>query len=182
MKKNVPVFENEDQRRRAVAWTVALLAAFPVDGHRLARAHPELEALAKTDLYHVLYRSTATRRFTSPELFEFLEKARHFNVKSQITGMLLYSEGHFVQVIEGPRRVIRGLYGRILQDSRHHHVETVDEGPLLARQFAEWSMDFGFAPLPAAGQEPGTPAPEHVLPGLSTTSSHLKRLLEVFIG
>ena len=68
MKKNVPVFENEDQRRRAVAWTVALLAAFPVDGHRFARAHPELEALAKTDLYHVLYRSTATDAFTGNSL------------------------------------------------------------------------------------------------------------------
>lgn len=181
MKKDMAVFENEDQRRRAVAWTVALLAAFPIDAHRLARlTRSELEALAKTNLYHVLYRSTATRRFTSSELFELLEKARHFNVKSQITGMLLYSEGHFVQVIEGPEKVIRTLHSRILQDSRHHHVETVDEGPLLARQFAEWSMDFGFAPLPAAGQEPGTPTP--ALPGLSTTSSHLKRLLEVFIG
>ena|GEM_PF-5181611 len=182
MNTDTLAFENEEQRRRAVAWVVALASTFPV-GPR--HAHPsgnEQQAVLKTGVYQVLYRSTATRRFTNDELLKLLEHARSFNLEHQVTGMLLYSEGHFVQVIEGAEEVVSALYERIRQDPWHHEIETVNEGPLPARRFAEWSMDFGFEAQPDTGPASGTSPPQYVLPGLSTTSAHLKLLLEAFIG
>jgi hypothetical protein len=187
-------FESEDQRRRAVAWVVALAATLPVaappDEHpneaqrsQLGKpTPPAVEAQPETSVYRVLYRSNATRGFSNHELLELLEEVRLFNRTHHVTGMLLYSEGGFVQAIEGPKNVILDLYRRIQQDARHQRVETVGEGPIPARQFAEWSMDFGFAALPKPEQEGSPLVQRAALPGLSTTSAHLKVLMEAFIG
>ncbi|MBD2769124.1 BLUF domain-containing protein [Hymenobacter sp. BT664] len=174
-------FENDDERRRAVAWVVALASTFPVAAPGAepppARAADRAEPSAPP-VYQVLYRSTATSHLTNQELLALLEQARRYNVAHQITGLLLYSEGQFVHAIEGQEDIIKSLFERIQQDPRHHRIETVTEGWWPARRFGEWSMDFGYAPAP--GAEPDrSPLP---LPGLSTTSAHLKRLLEACIG
>jgi hypothetical protein len=93
-----------------------------------------------------------------------------------------YSEGEFVQAIEEPRNVISDLYRQIQQDAQHQKAETMGEDPLPARQFTEWSTDFGFTALPKPEQK-GSPLAQHAaLPGLSTTSAHLKVLMGAFIG
>jgi hypothetical protein len=96
--------------------------------------------------------------------------------------MRLYSEGEFVQAIEGPRNVIWNLYRQIQQDAQHQKVETMGEDLIPARQFTEWSTDFGFTALPKPEQEGSPLAQRAALPGLSTTSAHLKVLMEAFIG
>lgn len=184
MNTDTLAFENDEQRRRAVAWVVALASTFPVAAQRAEPMQSlgptgqpaSREEMPATSVYQVLYRSTVTKPLTNQELLDLLEQARSFNLEHQITGMLLYSEGQFVQAIEGREEVIRPLYERIQRDSRHREIETVGEGRLPAHQFSEWSMDFGYA-CEADGTTPPLP-----LPGLSTTSAHLKRLLEAFIG
>jgi hypothetical protein len=160
-------FENEPQRRRAVAWAVALAATF-------APAPQAAEPADDAALYQVLYWSEATS-LSKGQLLALLEQARRHNVAHHVTGVLLYSEGRFVQIIEGPAGIIRPLLGRIQADTRHHTLEIVRAGPIAARHFAEWTMDFGFASQ-AVGEPPAD------LPSLSITSGHLKQLLEVFIG
>lgn len=189
MNSDTLAFENDDQRRRAVAWVVALASTFPVaapGGEHLGPQAPgsppangQVPPAPAPGVYQVLYRSTATKHLTNQELLGLLEQARHFNVTNQITGLLLYSEGQFVQAIEGREEVVKSLYERIQQNPWHHQIETVDERLLPARRFSEWSMDFGYSAQPEAG--PGAVATPP-LPGLSTTSAHLKRLLEAFIG
>lgn len=58
--------------------------------------------------------------------------------------MLLYSDGRFVQALEGPEDAVRALYARIQRDPRHARVLTVRAGPGPRRYFADWSMGFGF--------------------------------------
>ncbi|WBA44011.1 hypothetical protein [Hymenobacter canadensis] len=50
---------------------------------------------------------------------------------------------------------------------------------IAARRFADWSLDFGFA---AEGERELPTGPAVDLPGLSITSTHRKRVLEVFIS
>ena len=87
-----------------------------------------------------------------------------------------------MQAIEGSQDVVLALYSRIQHNVRHQQVETVREDPIPARQFAEWSMDFGFAALLEPEQAGSSSAQSAALPGLSTTSVHLKVLMEAFIG
>jgi hypothetical protein len=169
-------FEDESQRRRAVAWVVALASTS-------AAAAPPAETPAATadGLYRVLYSSHA-HPISKAQLLDLLEQARSYNVAHHLTGVLLYSEGRFVQLIEGPEAAVRALYERIANDSRHHDLESVKASPIISRQFAEWSMDFGFALWPEGEAAPGPDKPATDLPALSITSDILKRLLETFIG
>jgi len=53
-------------------------------------------------LIQLIYVSAATNRFNPAELRELLRLARLKNQQLDVTGMLLYHEGSFLQVLEGP--------------------------------------------------------------------------------
>jgi hypothetical protein len=77
-------------------------------------------------------------------LQDLLVWSRSYNAQRGLTGLLLYSETQFVQVIEGDESAVRHLYDRIRQDGRHHHVTTLSEGPEPHRWFADWQMAAGY--------------------------------------
>jgi Sensors of blue-light using FAD len=93
-------------------------------------------------LHHLVYVSAATRPFTKPELVELLAKAREKNTRLGLTGMLLYKDGDFLQVLEGEEAAVRALFGTIGQDPRHGRVMTLIDAPIAERQFRDWSMGF----------------------------------------
>lgn len=90
----------------------------------------------------LIYASTATKLFTQQELVELLEISQKNNVKTDITGMLLYRGGNFIQVIEGEPDAVLELYETIKQDPRHKDVTLLSKDPIKNRQFPNWSMGF----------------------------------------
>jgi len=66
---------------------------------------------------------------------------RH-NPENGITGMLLYSQGNFLQVLEGEQAAVDATYARICQDPRHHNTVMLAQEPVKERHFAQWSMGF----------------------------------------
>ncbi|HTU44043.1 MAG TPA: BLUF domain-containing protein [Bryobacteraceae bacterium] len=94
------------------------------------------------DLVSLVYVSSATREFQQPELLEVLRTARNNNQRLDITGMLLYKDGNFMQVLEGPREALSGLMSSIERDSRHRGMIVLIKKPIEERQFANWSMAF----------------------------------------
>lgn len=88
------------------------------------------------------YTSIASHLMTHDELIALLKQAREENRKRGITGMLLYMEGCFFQVLEGERATLEALYVKIAQDKRHHHVLKLLEAPIDTRGFAAWSMGY----------------------------------------
>jgi hypothetical protein len=71
-----------------------------------------------------------------------LASARRYNAVNGITGMLLYFNGIFLQVLEGPQAEVRSTFDRILQDPRHFGVFKMDEIGVDQRCFSDWSMGF----------------------------------------
>lgn len=64
------------------------------------------------------------------------------NGREGITGALLYTDDHFVQILEGPEAAVRLLMEGIRCDPRHEQVavlETIAETP---RMFEHWSMAY----------------------------------------
>lgn len=57
-----------------------------------------------------------------------------------VTGMLLYANNCFFQIIEGPNEEIDNLYKKILRDDRHSTVTKVLDQEVTERGFADWSM------------------------------------------
>ena len=56
--------------------------------------------------------------------------------------MLTYHNGTFIQLLEGPDEVLRGLLTKISNDTRHSNVRVLWEGPIAERGFGSWSMGF----------------------------------------
>ena len=108
-------------------------------------------------MYHIIYISTASHAMSQCNLLELLEKSRAFNQANNVTGVLLYSEGNFIQILEGEEKCLKNLYHRISMDSAHHRVITISEGEAPAREFSEWSM--GFRDM--------TGSPQPVVPGFT---------------
>jgi hypothetical protein len=142
----------EEQRRRAIAWAVALtanttLAPDHYETDLLERyAQGELTLLQILDqldnrIQHLLYRSKATHPLTPDQLTHLVEQSQHWNNKYHITGLLCYSsDGHFVQVLEGTAQDVHALYARIKQDTRHVQVTTLSDKATNTRWFTDWSM------------------------------------------
>ena len=93
-------------------------------------------------LHLLRYQSTAQLSLTDKDLQALLTKARAFNKLNQISGMLLYRAGQFVQVLEGEEDVLRSLYNKIACDPRHTNVLKLADEPLHQRGFAGWSMAY----------------------------------------
>ena len=93
-------------------------------------------------MYSLVYISRSEMNFTGEQLLQLLEQSRHKNLGLQITGLLLYKDGNFMQLLEGEESVVRSLYQTISADHRHCNVNCLLEGPIESRQFPNWSMGF----------------------------------------
>jgi hypothetical protein len=71
-----------------------------------------------------------------------LESARTFNQKNGITGILLYDNQQFGQIIEGEHANIMRAWKRIQEDKRHHRVELLEIREIAERSFPEWLLRF----------------------------------------
>ena len=93
-------------------------------------------------LYSIIYASSSKKILTENELEIFLQEIRNLNLMHQITGLLLYSEGNFIQLIEGEKKIIQLVYSKIKKDTRHSHVTTLVKTPITERVFPDWTMGF----------------------------------------
>ncbi len=93
-------------------------------------------------MIYLIYISSAVKLFSEDDLIELLNKSRKNNSQLGITGILLYKDGTFLQVLEGEAAVVRKLYDRIQSDSEHQGATIIEEGELTERQFRDWSMGF----------------------------------------
>lgn len=93
-------------------------------------------------LISLVYVSFSHGDMSDDELKDILSVSRENNKKLDITGMLLYRNGFFIQALEGEEAVVKALYEKIRQDPRHHSVTTIVTYPIEERQFATWNMGF----------------------------------------
>ena len=95
-----------------------------------------------SSLRSIVYVSTALHLLNDAQLEELLTKTHLNNSRNQITGILLYQDGNFMQLIEGSTRDTYELYERIKSDNRHHNIITLLDQPIEERLFSDWSMAF----------------------------------------
>lgn len=106
-------------------------------------------------LFRMAYISTASKSFDSAELREMLTKSNKRNKEAGITGMLLYKDGHFMQVLEGTEEAVSATFSRINKDTRHHGIIVLVKGAVEERRFPGWSMAFRDLNLPDHQDVPG---------------------------
>lgn len=87
------------------------------------------------------YTSKSTHPFSERELLDLLHDARDYNAADGITGLLLYREGCFLQILEGKPDLVEDVSQRIARDLRHHEVEVLLDQEVDTRLFPQWSME-----------------------------------------
>jgi Sensors of blue-light using FAD len=98
---------------------------------------------SQLNLVHCVYCSASTKiPLSSTELESLLDECRHNNSKADITGILLYQNGSFFQVLEGEGEKVEALFNKIGSDKRHHQTKKIISEPITTRSFAEWTMGF----------------------------------------
>lgn len=117
-------------------------------------------------------------------LLTLLRHARAYNTQHEITGVLAYGNGQFIQLLEGQSQVIAALYERIQQDPRHEHIIRFADKGIAQRSFPAWSM--AFAPVSAAqlAEVAGYVLPDQLAgtaSGLSAPDDLLLQTLKSFV-
>ncbi|WP_375434362.1 BLUF domain-containing protein [uncultured Hymenobacter sp.] len=184
---------DEVQRRRAVEWAIALTTDTPLAPLHYERQLLELYAQGEvtlqhvlrqldTRVHHILYRSQAVALFSEAQLLTLLDESRAWNEVHGITGLLCYSAGHFVQLLEGSASDVLTLYARIRRDPRHRRVVLLSEGAKPTRLFADWRMASVLAePLEFYWVTSQLEVEPHLdLPYIPITEPHLLTLLQAF--
>lgn len=82
------------------------------------------------------------KNMAEDELKAILTKARDKNKQKDITGMLLYRNGFFVQALEGDRETVTETFDIIKDDPRHRNILVLYKNKISERSFEDWSMGF----------------------------------------
>ncbi|WP_025742889.1 BLUF domain-containing protein [Aquimarina pacifica] len=92
---------------------------------------------------HIIsYVSTASSNLTNSniqELFSFVEK---FNIESNITGILMYSDGNFFQILEGDKEKVLLLFEKIKKDPRHYNIIKMLDKQIEVPSFSTYGSSF----------------------------------------
>jgi hypothetical protein len=99
----------------------------------------------KEDLVSLIYVSVAAQDLKESEVARLLLTARSRNVVAGLTGMLVYQDRHFLQVLEGPRTAVEAVFNKIAEDPRHTRVSKLVVEPIEVRSFGDWTMGYSQA-------------------------------------
>ena len=91
-------------------------------------------------LISLIYASRSTEYFHEHQIPELLQQVRIANARQEITGMLLYIDGSFVQVLEGHPEMVDAVFSRILSDMRHNQLRSIARDSIPERAFEGWTM------------------------------------------
>jgi hypothetical protein len=92
--------------------------------------------------YQLIYSSSAGKKMLKSDLYMILRKARMNNESKNITGLLVYSDMSFLQILEGEKEVVTQLFETISKDNRHADIKILHEGNVDQRIFSSWAMAY----------------------------------------
>jgi hypothetical protein len=93
-------------------------------------------------LHCLIYTSIAKERLTDSSLKNLLNKSRSNNTAFNITGMLLYMDPFFIQILEGGEIAVNEIFRKITEDPIHHKISLIVKKSIEERSFSSWAMGF----------------------------------------
>lgn len=98
--------------------------------------------MSQDKIYHLSYVSTGCDCLRYDDIKAILESSNQHNKSLGITGILVYCNKHFFQILEGDKTEVLSLFERISIDRRHDNVIKIQEGERDKRSFENWHMAF----------------------------------------
>jgi hypothetical protein len=131
--------------------------------------------------YQVIYSSQAAVPMSMADLEKILVDARSGNERRGITGALVYVDGVFLQILEGPKDTVKSLVTSIAKDTRHSSFQVFHEAEIDSPMFNSWKMAY-LNPTPGEvavwlGME-GTATVQELLAGIHRAPHQASRMAE----
>lgn len=92
-------------------------------------------------LRSLIYKSRSTTPVNRDLVNSILASSTRNNPVEGITGVLIATETHFLQVLEGEYDALNATFERIARDTRHDTVRLISFTELEERQFGDWAMN-----------------------------------------
>jgi hypothetical protein len=90
----------------------------------------------------IIYVSSAAGMLSDEDIEYLLSRARDRNIEHNVTGLLLFIGGNFMQYIEGPPSELNLIYEFILEDPKHVGIIRLTHEPIESREFTGWTMAY----------------------------------------
>ena len=90
----------------------------------------------------VIYVSRAQAELSPAAIADIRVRSRVHNKQDDLTGVLLYTDGIFVQALEGPPERLGATLERIARDDRHAGMHIIRQVSVAGRLFPDWAMAF----------------------------------------
>ncbi len=88
----------------------------------------------------IIYASSAVDEMTPEKLDIISQQAKRNNSINNLTGILIYGDQMFFQVLEGPPEKITEMKDLIWSDERHNGISEFKDSLIHERSFPDWSM------------------------------------------
>ena len=95
---------------------------------------------AAGQLYSLIYKSRCKVVANWDLVNSVLATSSRNNPKDEITGVLVATETHFLQVLEGEYEVLNATFERIARDTRHDTTQLISFTAIKERKFSDWAM------------------------------------------
>ncbi len=99
-------------------------------------SYPSLDG----SLLSLTYRSRASFPWSEGDLRDFERKADARNRSEDISGVVVYDDGHFFQWLEGPAEGLTRVWDSVQRDPRHADIRVRSAGPTKNRVFGDFGM------------------------------------------
>lgn len=93
-------------------------------------------------IYQLVYTSKASRSMDLESVKMISDKAEEANKRNGVTGILIYRDGFFLQLLEGDKYNVHYTFKKINDDNRHTSVKVLIDKEVNSRLFPRWNMVF----------------------------------------
>lgn len=90
----------------------------------------------------IIYISNAVKLFEDSHLNRLFYQSFQNNTNNNITGILLYNEGTFIQILEGKEETLDDLFKIIHRDRRHNNITKILDRRIGERLFKKYRTEF----------------------------------------
>jgi len=91
-------------------------------------------------MYRIIYKSRSVETLDWDIVRSITGASEANNQACGVTGVLLASRSHFLQVLEGNFESVNSVFRRIARDDRHGELSIISFSVVDARLFAAWGM------------------------------------------
>jgi len=110
----------------------------PITPHTIRKLKRDITSAGQ--LNSLIYKSRCKGLANWDLVESILVSSTRNNPANGITGVLVVTETHFLQVLEGPFDALNATFERIARDTRHEGTQLISFTEINERRFGDWAM------------------------------------------